>query len=478
MSSESTIQFFNIESKFVNSGELRLNASSYKVESIKANEMLKNLKDSNYQIKKLWQLSRKIFIGKRSKRIFISKKEGLPYLQPKEIFKFDLSSTKWISIETEDVENWGVSPFMILVTQSGSAGRPLLTNELFNEKIVSQNAIRFDPNDNGRELIGYIYAYLSSWIGQALLMSDQFGITVKHIEDHHLSNVQIPIIPELTEDINDSILKSYELREESQKLLFKAEKLLYTELLTEIDEEDVDYFGGEMGKEVKSFTTNFKQLESRLDASYHIPLAHMVLESLYHLKNKGSLKKLSEVSDSFVPGRFKRNYVDPDNGIPLLQGSHIPLIKPIDIKSIWKGMKNIEKYVIKKDWILVTCSGTIGRLSLVSDYWNGWTATNHLLRIIPKETEIHPGYLTSFLLSIYGQVQFQRLVYGGVVDEIGEAGELIDDILILKPNNEDIENCIGNLVLEAYNKRDEAAKIENETIKILENRLVEISGLK
>ena len=138
-------------------------------------------------------------------------------------------------------------------------------------------------------------------------------------------------------------------------------------------------------------------------------------------------------------------------------------------------MRNLESYVVKKNWILVTCSGTIGRLSLVRDSWDEWTATNHLLRIIPKKNEIHPGYLTAFLLSTYGKAQFQRLTYGGVVDEIGEAGELFNNILILKPKNKEVEDKIGNLTFEAYDKRDKASQIEDEAIKLLEKRLKEIA---
>jgi hypothetical protein len=188
------------------------------------------------------------------------------------------------------------------------------------------------------------------------------------------------------------------------------------------------------------------------------------------------IKKLKEVADSFVPPRFKRPYVrDLNDGVPLLQGTHIPQIKPLNIKYIWKKMRNIKAYIVRKNWILVTCSGTIGRLTLVSNYWDGWTATNHLLRIIPKEKEINPGYLAGFLLTIYGQVQFQRLVYGGVVDEIGEAGELFNDILVLKPKNRFVEDKIGSLVIEAYNKKDKANQIEEKTIKKLEKTLTRIA---
>jgi len=280
----------------------------------------------------------------------------------------------------------------------------------------------------------------------------------------------------MSSTINQKIHEAHRLREEAQELLLKAEEMLHSELgLPEIDVDDVEYLGGEKGRIVKSFEIKVSELNLRLDATYHIPLFHLAIQNLMNAKS-GIIRKLGDVADSFVPPRFKRAYVrDPADGIPLLQGTHIPQIIPQDMRYIWNKMKNLNAYIVRKNWILVTCSGTIGRLSIVRDYWDEWTATNHLLRIIPNENEIHPGYLTAFLLSIYGQVQFQRLIYGGVVDEIGEAGELFNDILILKPKNKDIENKIGYFTFEAYDKRDKANQIEDEVIKLLEIRLKEIA---
>ena len=76
---------------------------------------------------------------------------------------------------------------------------------------------------------------------------------------------------------------------------------------------------------------------------------------------------------------------------------------------------------------------------------------------------------------MYGQVQFQLFVYGGVVDEIGEAGGLFNDILILKPKDKSIEDKIGSLVIKAYNKKDQANQIEEEATKELETYLMKIT---
>lgn len=466
---EGSPEIFDIESHWLYEKEKRLNASSYSSGLIKANNILEKIEKTGVKIHTLQEYSSKIFVGARTKRLFTSKKEGLPYLMPIDIFAFLLKPRKWVKEETQDLENWWVPKNIILVSQSGVVGRSLLTNKLFVDKVISQNVIRFFPNEEGKTKIGYLHAYLNSWIGQELLNKDQYGATVKHIEPKHVAAIRFPDIPELEKIINEKILKANQLREQSQEMIFQAEKMFLTELeLIDIDEENIEYLDKE--RKIRAFEINLNNLDLRFDGSYHNLLAQFTLSSLS--KGKGEMHELNEFAELFAPPRFKRAYVkDPGIGLPLLQGSHIPQIRPLDIKYIWKKMTDLDSYIIHKNWILVTCSGTIGRISLVSDYWDGWSATNHLLRIIPNEGEINAGYLCTFLQSIYGQSQFQRLIYGGVVDEIGEAGELFNKILILKPHDENIEKRIEKIAYDAYYKRDQANVIEAEAISLLEKTL-------
>ena len=70
--------------------------------------------------------------------------------------------------------------------------------------------------------------------------------------------------------------------------------------------------------------------------------------------------------------------------------------------------------------ILVSCSGTIGRTALVGEYWNGWTASQHVLRIRVDDDCLNPGHLYAFLCTEYAQSQISREIHGSVVDEINE----------------------------------------------------------
>jgi len=461
--------FFEIESRWIyDNQDLRLNASSYHPESANALLLIDKLNRKGVSIETIGNIVKEIFYPPRFKRIYA--KEGVTFLSSKDIFDFLPVGKKIKNASPE----YFIKPDWILVTRSGSVGRVLIANKLLSKAAISEHVIRIVPTP--QTPIQYLYAYLNSRIGQPLLIKDIFGGVVDEIEPNHIANIPIPRIPDLEEEINQKILQAHRLREEAQELLLKAEEMIYSELgLPKIDEDDVEYFGGEIGRLVNAFEVKASELDYRLDASYHVPILRKIKE--YLSSSKYRLIKLEKVIDRiFIPTRFKRPYVkNPDDGIPFLQGAHIPMIKPMDVKYIWKGMKNIENALLRKHWVLMTRSGTVGRIGFVSDYLDGWAASEHILRIIVK-SGVNPGYIVAFLSSLYGEYQIKGKVYGAVVDEIAEQDtSLIEDMDILLPDKS-IQDKIGSLVIEAYNKKDRANQIEEEAIKELETYLMEIAG--
>ncbi|HWE54106.1 MAG TPA: restriction endonuclease subunit S, partial [Acidimicrobiales bacterium] len=123
-----------------------------------------------------------------------------------------------------------------------------------------------------------------------------------------------------------------------------------------------------------------------------------------------------------IPGRFKRNYVDAAHGIPFLQGSHIVQFRPDDIKFLSKATHaNMNSLLIREGWVLITRSGTVGRVAIVTSQWDGWAASEHVFRVVPRPKSPCPtGYLAAFLGSPIGQLQLNRQIYGAVVDELTE----------------------------------------------------------
>lgn len=126
---------------------------------------------------------------------------------------------------------------------------------------------------------------------------------------------------------------------------------------------------------------------------------------------------------------------------------------------------NLDRWLVEEGWVLVTCSGTIGRTGLVTPRMEGWAVSQHILRIMPEDGVSHPGFLVTYLDTPYGQHQLKGKIYGGVVDELTEddtADVRIPDI----PYS--VQEEIGERAVRAYELRDEAVALEDEAVAALE----------
>jgi type I restriction enzyme S subunit len=306
------------------------------------------------------------------------------------------------------------------------------------------------------------------------MVKEQYGMTVTHLEPQHLARLPVPLLPDDEQQaIHEQIMQAYRLRDEANDLLDKADELLHTELgLPRFDESQVPYLFG--SSKPKAFTVRATELEGRLDASFHIPIARAVIEQLR--KGKYPLVRLGDVTIRiFIPPRFKRIYVSPEYGVPFLQGSHVPMIKPYDLKYLSRraNERHIEECLIREGWVLVTRSGTVGRLTLVPKALDGWAASEHCLRIVPNPKRVHAGYLAAFLITPYGQHQLTSKIYGGVVGELTEE----DTAAIWLPDAPlEVQRRIGTLVMQAFEKKEEANAIEDRAIARLENILARGKG--
>jgi type I restriction enzyme S subunit len=206
----------------------------------------------------------------------------------------------------------------------------------------------------------------------------------------------------------------------------------------------------------------------RLDASFYNPRLAQALESLR--KSGIPLKRLGDVTERiFIPGRFARTYVEKAHGVPFLQGSHIVHFQPADIKYVSPAVhKNLSKWIIREGWVLVTRSGTVGRTAIVPRAWDGWAASEHVLRIIPKP-ECPAGYLFAFLTSAVGKIQLTSQIYGAVVDELTE--DQTSSVLIPIPRTKRELAAVAEvnrLALEAMVQRQTATQLADASIRALD----------
>lgn len=459
-----------VPSSWLSEGEQRLDGSYYATEAVAASQVINHC---GFPVTSLATVTDDIFILGRFKRVYATNEDaGWPYLSASEALEFRPVSERYIAQDQapKSSENHFVKPNWILLSSSGSVGRMVLTTTRLSKFFLTHDLIRILPNQN--YAIGYIYAYLSSKIGQSLIAKDQYGSAIKHLEPHHLANIPVPLLPdEIQQEIHDKIMQAYALRDSANELLDQADALIHQELsLPRFNEELVPYLPAPITApptqhppmpHPKAFTVNTSGLSDRFDASFHVPIIETIIKTL--AKSKYKPVQLKHIVDQIIVApRFKRVYVPKEYGSPFLQGSHLPQMRPYGLKYLSKTQqKDIDRWIIRKGWVLVTCSGTIGRVGMVSSYLDEWTASQHLLRVTADEGLTNPGYIAAFLFTPYGQHQLKSKIYGGVVDELTEfdMGEIwITNAPIY------IQEEIGKLVIEAYEKKDQARILEQEAI--------------
>lgn len=181
---------------------------------------------------------------------------------------------------------------------------------------------------------------------------------------------------------------------------------------------------------MKSASVNIKQIpamEFRFDPSLHLSEGVKVRETLAELPYE--VKPLSSVTERIFLGNiFSRIWVkDKQHGVPYLAASDTVLAN-LDTGQFLAKRQAIEMpyLVLKKGWILVTCSGTLGNTSYTNGNYAGRIATHDLIRIVPNEDELPGGYVYAFLSSKYGYYQITQSQFGGVVKHINatQAGQI------------------------------------------------------
>ncbi len=212
-------------------GDCRLDATYYASDVFQAQSILEEYATKGNAIEKIGDLSKGTFNPPPIKRIFTDDmNNGTPYMLPQEMFDFYWEPRKHVlANKMNKIEDWYLKENWVILTQSGTVGKPYFATKSDENIILSQNAIRIPPNED--YVGGYIYAYLSTWIGQTLLKKDKFGITVKHIRPHQVDTIPIPKIDIKKQiEISQKIKKAFELRKQAIDLINSAKDVIYDEL--------------------------------------------------------------------------------------------------------------------------------------------------------------------------------------------------------------------------------------------------------
>lgn len=468
---ESPLKYCTVTLSDVISRGKRLEASVFDVEAKHAHDIIAHGKYPAITIGGIDGLIKKAYYPGRFKRIYCESGCGEPFYLPSQMTDIYPKADKTISAITKcNMSELKLKPKTLLLTRSGTIGTISFVSKTLENTVFSDDVIRVTFKDDID--LGYVYAYLKSKVGNMMLTTNGYGSVITHIEPEHLATVPIPDAPlAIKKRINDLIVGSYELRDQSNELIDEATDLLIKELqLPDIHDFDVALY--KKNANVDTFSVKLSDMAGRADASYHVPIVDAIVKHLQQYATEVTTVGDSRISKKVIlPPRFARVYVEKGYGSVLLGGKQIYELDPSGKKylSRTKHKELMKKLEVNQNTILITRSGTIGKVVLVPKHWEHWIPSDHIIRVVPLNDDI-AGYLSVFLASDYGHQLITRYTYGSVVDEIDDTHVSSIPFPILK--NADVQRRINELALKANEKRYEAYKIEQQALKIINNEVI------
>ena len=470
MSKEKQLKWTSVNVQEVIDSDYRLDVITYGIEGRQARQ---NLAQCKWNVVHLGDkfIEDAFYLG-RFKRIYVEEKDGVPFILPSQITEVYSKANKFISPATKvDIKSTRVERGQILLTRSGTIGVVSYVSKTLEDQSLSDDVIRIKTT----EYSGYIYAYLKSRVGRLLVVTNNYGAVVKHIEPEHLNRIPIPNPPAvLKQEIHDLIEESFKLRDESNQLLDAAQVLLKEALelpSIEVLHEQAEQF--DETADVLNYSVPLSKVIDRLDGSYYVPVVKVIEQHLAKTAKEVVKVRDDQISQSVIlPGRFKRVYVEEGNGVVFFGGKQLYELDPSNKKYLslkQHGDRIKDELTLRENMTLITCSGTIAKVTITPKHWEGWTANQHIIRVVPTNDEI-AGYLHAWLSSDYAYPLITRYTYGAVVDEINDMQ--ISEIVVPLLRDEKIQQEINDVVLEANRKRTEAYHLEQEALRVLDEKVI------
>jgi len=232
----------------------------------------------------------------------------------------------------------------------------------------------------------------------------------------------------------------------------------------DIDEIIESYTNFKKGKQIThSFCYSIKKSEIN-DKTYswnpvrYLPKLNESSKKVLSLgedEEKWTIQRLGDIATVFNGPRFRRPYADEGvtsgDGIhPYYTGTAMTQTKGENIKYLDRKKaskiqnRQLDKLTIHKEWILITDSGTLGRVIYALSHHEGVIATNNLIRVIIDEPYLR-GYVYEFLQSPIGQNQMLKNTYGTNQEHLEP--DHAADILVPIPKDNEVMKKIGENAL-------------------------------
>lgn len=209
----------------------------------------------------------------------------------------------------------------------------------------------------------------------------------------------------------------------------------------------------------------------RFDAAFHLSEGLVVRRKIalspYELL---TIKDVTE--DIFYGNRAKRVYVNSrEHGIPFLSSSDI---LRADLENMKLASKKhtpcLEQMTLKKGWVLISRSGTIGNCAFANAKHAQKLASEDVIRLVPNNI-LSGGVVYAYLASKHGHSLLTQGTFGAVIQHIEP--NFISSLPIPK-FPEDFQEKVDELIQDSARLREEAI----DELTVAERLLKEYAGLR
>jgi hypothetical protein len=387
----------------------RLDAHYFTAPGVAASERIAVLEAAGLEIARLGDIAN-VWDPSRFARAWAApSEEGVPYLRPYDVFSYlPVSSSRLSVSRTASIDRLVPAPGTLLQTCSGrNLGPCTYADEHIAQFALSHDMIRIEIDDE--DLRPYVFAFLKTPTGQALLRRGKSGSVIDHLTTDDVADIPVPLVKhDLRAIVAQQAQRAAEVAAVARKEL--------TSLLAA--QEAKLPMPSRSGPLREGWTMPASTIRGRLDAAYYDPL---VAESRSQLANEGAVS-CRELATVFQPGRYKRYYVSSEHGKPILSGTQLLQLDPINLRYVAsRSFNESAEYEIQSDMTIFAADGRAqgsqGRCALVTTERSGWLASEHVMRLRPR-SGVRPGAIWLALSTRQVRAQINALSFGSVIDEL------------------------------------------------------------
>lgn len=434
----------------------RLDARYFSNEGVAAYAKLDSLRSLGVELKQLGDLG-SVWDPPRFARVWATQREeAIGYLRPYDVFEYlPLALQSLSTSRNTGIERLRVKAGQLLQTCSGRNLGPLTYADQHLAKFaLSHDMIRIElPEEVDRF---FVLAFLQSELGQALVRRDSSGSVISHLTVQDVERLQIPYLDEITRLSVARQMQNAAASRESARLSLSA---AIADLEAAMPERRTD--------NRKSWTTRASRLQGRLDAAFYAPV---VEQARRDVASAGGAP-LNEIATASLLGRYKRYYVEPGHGRPIVSGRQILQTHPINLQYVSdRSFRDPDSYVVKYGTVIFGADGRAegrqGWPALVTDERDGWLASNHVMRVHARDG-VRPGAVWLALADARVQAQIKALSFGSVVDQTNPQDV---ECVVVPPVPEEL----ADQAEAAWSALDEASETEKNAIGRLNTAIQEL----